>query len=78
MQSFPLCAILSPAGRIVCPACGRATRHEVRPDTVAIRLPIWCHRCKRRYLAEIHGGNVRLSASDPEAQDSSTHVSSLA
>lgn len=47
--------ILKPAkgGWIICPSCSKKLLRAL-PDTEAANLPVWCTRCRREYIAEIH------------------------
>lgn len=40
-------------GRIICPACKHKTSTEVRPDTRAKALPVYCRKCKQTYIVDI-------------------------
>jgi hypothetical protein len=44
-------------GRIVCPVCGRLTDQPVLPETRADNLPLFCKRCKRRFVVRIENGS---------------------
>lgn len=33
-------------GWVYCPVCRNKTRTKIRPDTIAINLPVFCPKCK--------------------------------
>ena len=35
---------------IRCPICGNKTRNRVRPDTILIKYPLFCPKCKQETL----------------------------
>lgn len=53
---------------VACPVCGRKTRYRVRADTVAIRLPIWCHICKHETVVGIAQGKVNVLKTPPRQE----------
>ena len=62
MQTAKKPVKLSPKGRIICPNCNRATAQEVRPDTQAANLKVWCRGCKQSFLVNIDSGQCSLSS----------------
>lgn len=51
------------AGFVDCPYCGAHKILKPRRNTTAENLPIFCRRCKREILVDIHQGQCRLSRS---------------
>lgn len=48
------CAILKVQnGWAVCPVCGWARMMRVEPDTKAMRLPVYCKRCRHETIVNI-------------------------
>lgn len=47
-------------GYLLCPHCltARINSHllKVEPDTVAVRLPVYCRRCKQYFKVDIASG----------------------
>jgi len=39
-----------------CPKCGSKTRTKIQVDTTAKNLPVFCPKCKKTFLAEVHKG----------------------
>ncbi len=38
---------------VYCPVCGQKTRVKVTEDTVLIRFPLFCPKCKEEHLVNI-------------------------
>lgn len=52
---------------IRCPVCGHKTRVQIREDTVLIRFPLFCPKCKHVHL--IHVKNYKVVIVDgPDAK----------
>ena len=57
------CRILSVRdGRIVCPFCRRKTGQEVSDETYALRLIVFCRRCRCKLLVDVSGGVVSVNS----------------
>lgn len=37
---------------ILCPVCGNKTRIQIRKDTVLLKFPLYCPKCKQETLIE--------------------------
>lgn len=46
---------------ILCPLCGEKTRLKVTDETVVIRLPLYCPKCRRETTVDIKKGIVTKS-----------------
>lgn len=50
-----------------CPYCGgKLTR--ITPTTDADRLPVWCRKCRRELMIDIHRGQSYLSRSPGQSE----------
>ena len=38
---------------IPCPLCGRKTRTKVYQDTVLVKFPLYCAKCKKETLIDV-------------------------
>ncbi|WP_294853661.1 cysteine-rich KTR domain-containing protein [uncultured Oscillibacter sp.] len=45
---------------VCCPLCGQKTRVRMRGDTVLIRLPLFCPKCKRESLINLRDRKVSV------------------
>ncbi|MEA4993535.1 MAG: cysteine-rich KTR domain-containing protein [Oscillibacter sp.] len=52
---------------VCCPLCGQKTRVRIRADTVLIRLPLFCPKCKRESLINLRGRKVSV-VQQPDAK----------
>ena len=43
---------------ILCPICGNKTRSKVREDTVLLRFPLYCPKCRQETLIEVRNREV--------------------
>lgn len=57
-------------GWIHCPFCKCKTRAKIRTDTILIKFPVFCSKCKREYLIDVEKMNIRLSI-EPDAKTQS-------
>lgn len=48
-------------GYIVCPVCRFKTSQQIRPDTEAKNLRVWCRKCKQVTVVNIEHGQCFLS-----------------
>lgn len=48
-------------GTIVCPCCRCKTSQQIRPDTHAKNLQVWCRKCKHTAVVDIEHGQCFLS-----------------
>ena len=39
---------------LLCPACGNKTRTKLRQDTTLTNFPMFCPKCKREILVNVH------------------------
>lgn len=45
-------------GWVYCPICHNKTRTKIRPDTIAINLPVFCPKCKNVTVMNFSKGNI--------------------
>lgn len=45
---------------ILCPICGNKTRSKVREDTVLLRFPLYCPKCRQETLIEVRNREVKV------------------
>lgn len=45
---------------ILCPVCGSKTRNKVREDTVLLRFPLFCPKCRKETLIEVRSRRVKV------------------
>ncbi len=43
---------------ILCPVCHCRTRIKVREDTILLKFPLYCPKCKREMLINIVDGKI--------------------
>ena len=55
---------------ISCPVCHGKTRLKIRKDTIIIRLPLYCPKCKQENLVNIQDGKITL-IKEPDAKTQS-------
>ena len=48
-------------GYIVCPCCRFKTNQQLRQDTQAKNLRVWCRKCKQVTVVDIDNGQCFLS-----------------
>ena len=54
---------------IQCPFCNSKTRVKIRYDTVLIKFPLYCLKCKQEYLIEVKTLHITIiKESDAQAQ----------
>ena len=51
---------------IRCPACDRKTRTKVYEDTVMLRFPLYCPKCKAKIRIDVMNFELKVSA-EPDA-----------
>ncbi len=63
MRNGAECGTMVPVkdGTIVCPGCRSKTSQQLRPDTEARNLPVWCRKCKRVTVVNLSHGQCFLS-----------------
>lgn len=47
---------------VPCPVCGSKTRTKVYEDTVLIKFPLYCHKCKQETKIDLVKLKMVLSA----------------
>ena len=45
---------------IRCPSCGEKTRTKIYPDTVLVRFPLYCAKCKKEYCISIFEMRMKI------------------
>lgn len=43
---------------ILCPVCHSRTRIKVREDTILLKFPLYCPKCKREMLINVVDGKI--------------------
>lgn len=56
----------SEGGFLHCPYCGNPKLLRIAPGTEAMRLPVWCRKCRRELVIDIRRGQSYLSQSPDE------------
>ena len=59
----PLRAMTCPTGGeawILCPVCRGKTRLRVYPDTLLLRFPLFCPKCRRETLINVEKLNITV------------------
>jgi hypothetical protein len=59
----------SRTGFLLCPRCGRKTRTMIREDTVLIRFPLFCPKCRYECVVTFKKGNLEITEA-PDASES--------
>ncbi len=52
---------------IKCPICGNKTRDKIRPDTVIVKFPLYCPKCKNETLINVKQFNITV-IKEPDAK----------
>lgn len=52
---------------LICPICGGKTRNQIREDTVLIKYPLFCPKCRQITLINVKEFNISL-AKEQDAQ----------
>lgn len=70
MQAERKCVTMSaePGGFFCCPYCD-SKLIRTTPTTEAERLPVWCRKCKREILIDIHRGQSARSRSPGQSDN---------
>lgn len=55
-------------GWVHCPVCGNKTRTKVNEDTILIRFPMFCPKCRRESIVTIEKNCIRK---EPDAKTQS-------
>ena len=55
---------------ILCPVCGSKTRNRVRADSVLIKFPLYCPKCKHESLIAVKDFKITV-LKEPDAQTQS-------
>lgn len=45
---------------LCCPICGNKTRNKVREDTVLVKFPLYCPKCKKECLIDFKNLKVKV------------------
>lgn len=45
---------------ILCPTCSEKTRTKIYPDSVLVRFPLYCPRCKKEYCISVFQKKMRI------------------
>lgn len=59
---------------VYCPICHNKTRTKIRKDTVAVRLPIFCPKCKNTSVMDIKKGEAYRSEAKELKPDGMRYV----
>ena len=52
---------------LLCPYCKAKTRIKVRADTILIKLPLYCPKCRHEYLINVKSYKV-IILNEPDAR----------
>lgn len=55
---------------LLCPICNGKTRCQIREDTILIRFPLYCPKCRTETLIEVRGGRTTI-LKEPDAETQS-------
>ncbi|MCR0300192.1 cysteine-rich KTR domain-containing protein [[Clostridium] innocuum] len=55
---------------IRCPICGNKTRNKVRLDTILIKFPLFCPKCKNETIVNIENFKITI-IKEPDAKTQS-------
>jgi len=55
---------------MICPVCGNKTRIKVRVDTVLIKFPLYCPKCRQESLISVKRFNMSV-IKEPDAKTQS-------
>lgn len=55
---------------IRCPICGNKTRNKVRLDTILIKFPLFCPKCKNETIVNIENFKITI-IKEPDANTQS-------
>lgn len=51
---------------VICPNCGGKTRTCIRNDTILIKFPLYCPKCRREFLITVSKNKI-TEMSEPDA-----------
>ena len=57
---------------LLCPLCGGKTRNRVRADTILVRYPLYCPKCRRETLGQVQQFHMTV-LKEPDAKTQSQH-----
>ncbi|MGN0564097.1 MAG: cysteine-rich KTR domain-containing protein [Candidatus Heritagella sp.] len=52
---------------LLCPLCGGKTRSRVRVDTILVRYPLYCPKCRRETLVQVQQFHMTV-LKEPDAK----------
>lgn len=52
---------------LLCPLCGGKTRNRVRADTILVRYPLYCPKCRRETLVQVQQFHMTV-LKEPDAK----------
>lgn len=55
---------------LLCPICGNKTRTKIRTDTILVKYPLYCPKCKKESLIEVNKMQVTV-IKEPDAKTQS-------
>lgn len=55
------------AGLILCPVCKSKTRTKVLLDTILLKFPLYCPKCKQEHLINVQKLNITV-IKEPDAR----------
>jgi len=62
------------AGWLLCPVCHNKTRIKLHKDTILTNLPLFCPKCKRETLVNVHHIRDQACSNSPETGMSDSGV----
>lgn len=51
---------------IRCPHCGTNTRTKVYPDTVLLKCPVFCKKCRRETIVNVIKLKMTIESDEPD------------
>ena len=59
---------------LLCPVCGNKTRIRIRNDTIIVKFPLYCPKCRQENLINVRQLNISI-INEPDAKDAEPIVS---
>ena len=59
---------------LLCPVCGNKTRIRIRNDTIIVKFPLYCPKCRQENLINVRQLNISI-INEPDAKDAEPIIS---